>query len=85
MHAMQHNDMSADAFLAMDNRKFHILLMGVVAARKTRRVAALKESNPGLVGRWQAQICTGMHAGGFTQRSNGELYRLGSFQAARRS
>ena len=27
--------------------------------------------------RGQAQICTGMHTGGFTQRSDGELCRVG--------
>jgi hypothetical protein len=36
-------------------RKFYILLMGVVAARKIRRVASLRECNSVLVGQWQAQ------------------------------
>jgi hypothetical protein len=66
-------------------RKFHILLMEVIAAGKTCSVALTQESNPGLADQGQAQICTGMHTGGFSQRSDGELYRLGSFQAARRS
>jgi hypothetical protein len=39
-------------------RKIHILLIGVVAARKTHRVALSQESNPGLADRWQAQIIT---------------------------
>jgi hypothetical protein len=65
-------------------REFHVLGADVVAAGKARRVAFTQESNPGLAGRWQAQISTGVHSGGFTERSDGELYRLGSFQAARR-
>jgi len=58
-------------------------LMGVMAADKTRRVALTQESNPGLADQGQAQICTGMHTGGLSQRSEGELCRI--VQAARRS
>jgi hypothetical protein len=66
-------------------RKFHILGAESCCAGKARRVALTQESNPGLADRWKVQISTGLHSGIFTQRSDGELYRLGSFQAARRS
>jgi hypothetical protein len=66
-------------------REFHILRAEVVAAGKAGKVALTQESNPGPADRWQVQISTGVHSGGFTERSDGELYWLGSFQAARRS
>jgi hypothetical protein len=65
-------------------RKFHILLIGVVAARKTHRVALSHESNPGLADRWQAQIMTAVHSGGFPTLGWG-VVPVGSLQAARRS
>jgi hypothetical protein len=53
---------------------------GSCCGRQSLQSTLTRESNPGLADRWQVQIKTGVHSGGFTERSDGELYRLGSFR-----